>query len=402
MHRNTCRERGGLLVLAALVLLFPAPAASAQDAETLKALRDWHGKVVQPGQVAPENLGQLARERIAAWKLPVDKLEPADRGRLVGLTIHAALAVGDARTALEWLPKLAAEGEEDRDTLMTAWLVSGAAGDAQLTQDTLNKLKAAGVLGEKLVAKRVKRLDMIGRPAPDVEVAADQGAVVKLRKRDGIVLVIDFWQYARRPNRSLAQRVRESWQEYADNPHVAFLGVNSDDPTLLAEAMQFVLDNGYGWPQHYEQRSVDAPLTVRAFGIEKTPRDVVIDADGNVRAVGSVAEVSFKYALRAAVAEAAGKFPALPPKTTAGVAAPVAKPKHPVVKPPAAKKADEPSAVRKDDLPHSDEAKSLLEKARLFVKTGRKTDARRLFNEVIAKYPGTWEAADARERLESL
>ena len=119
------------------------------------------------------------------------------------------------------------------------------------------------------------------------------------------------------------------------------------------------------------------------------------------RAAGAASETELVYALRAAVAEAKGAYAVMRPKTTAGEAVP-----EPVAAKPAgteSAKADAtPQATGKSDLPHNQEAARLLNEARVFQKTGRKTDARRVLQEIIDKYPGTWEAAEAKERLESL
>ena len=103
--------------------------------------------------------------------------------------------------------------------------------------------------------------------------------------------------------------------------------------------------------------------------------------------------------VRAAVAEAAGEFVAVRPKTTAGVEA---EPRT-AVKPaaPEAKEKEKEKPVASGDLPHNQEAASMLNQARVYLKTGRKTDAKKLLQEIVEKYPGTWEAKDAQETLDA-
>jgi hypothetical protein len=402
-----CAEYAAGAAWLVAIRLLAGSAALGQDQAVLEELRRWHDRLTKPGETVSLADGRAAADKLKAWNLPINDLEPEQRGQVIRLTIYAALAVGDAGRAADWLGELERTFPDARDTLRAAWLVAGATGDAELARRTLRKLKEQGAASETAVTKRLHRLRMIGHPAPDIQVTVEGSAGVSpagarrigLRQRDGVVLVLDFWRVSQKPTDKQVQSLRELYQAYVSEPKVQFFGVNADPPADVEAARKFAADNGYAWPQHYERPSGGAPLTDEAFQVDSVPWQVIVDADGNVRAVGSAGDPEFQYALRAAVAEVRGEYRALRPKTTEGVSATVKTPEPPAVQP-QPKEPEKP--VGKGDLPRNPEAQRLLDQARVYLKTGRKTDARKLLKEIIEKYPGTWEAAEAKERLDAL
>ena len=385
---------GGLLVAG----LLGVAAALGQDPGTLAELKTWHDKLVRPGEVVSVEDGKQAQEKLKVWKLPLAKLESEQRGQALRLEIYAALAIGDAARAAEFLPELQRAFPDTTETLHAAWLVAGASGDGELAKRTLDKLKEQKAASEKALATRLARLRMVGQAAPDMSVGTEDGKFVALRQRDGVVLVLDFWQQREKPGEKQVKALRGLFEAYAGQAAVQFLGVNSDAADDVDAAKKLAADSGYKWPQHFEQKAADAPLTKAAFHVESSPWTVIIDMEGNVRWVAAASDPEFQYALRAAAAEAKGEFASVRPKTVEGVAAVVkAKPK---VAPAEEKKEEKP--VASGDLPHNPEAESMLDQARVYLKTGRKTDAKKLLQEIVEKYPGTWEAKDAKERLDAM
>lgn len=375
--------------------------ARGQNAQVLAELKQWHVKFDKANEILSPADGEAARTQLKTWNLSPEKLDAEPRGWLMQVTIKAALAVGDVRTALEWLPRLQAEAPEDRATLRAAWLVAIAAGDGQLAAQTLEALKSKGLAGEKAIALRQRRLTLVGKPAPDESVETADGQTILLQRRGGIVLVMDFWRLKPAPDDKHVKALRELYAGWAGDANVQFVGVNADPPVEVEAARKRAAEWGYKWPQVYGQPEGETPLAGKLADFDGAPYQVIIDGEGNTRAVGAASEPEFVYALRAAAAEAKGEYATTRPRTTAGEAAP-----EPVVATPAGKesaKADAtPKATGKGDLPHNEEAARLLNEARVFQKTGRKTDARRVLQEIVDKYPGTWEAAEAKERLESL
>ena len=122
---------------------------------------------------------------------------------------------------------------------------------------------------------------------------------------------------------------------------------------------------------------------------------MIIDRDGVIRAVGLITEPAFQYALRATVAEANGEYPSLMPRTRDGRksdAARVARERR--------RQAEEAKNPPPKMLPSDPIAASLLRQARLYLKTGKRTLAREIFERVVREYPGTPEAKDAEFWLE--
>lgn len=392
MHATSAAWLAGLLLVGV---------AWGQDALVLAELKQWHAKFDKANEILSPADGEAARAQLKAWNLSPEKLDAEPRGWLLQVTIRAALAVGDVRTALEWLPRLQAEAPEDRGTLRAAWLVAIAAGDGQLAAQTLEALRSKGLAGEKAIALRQRRLALVGKPAPDESVDTADGQTIALQRRGGVVLVMGFWRLKPTPEEKHVKALRELYGAWADDSHVQFVGINADPPAEAEAARKQAAEWGHKWPQVYGLPEGEMPLTRKLADVDAAPYQIVIDGEGNTRAAGAASEPELVYALRAAVAEAKGAYAVMRPKTTAGEAV-----SEPVAAKPAgteSAKADAtPQATGKSDLPHNQEAARLLNEARVFQKTGRKTDARRVLQEIIDKYPGTWEAAEAKERLESL
>lgn len=393
------RLRSSLLRGAAAIFLAGTLTATAlaQDAATLKELKRWHDKVAGSKSAASAEDGARAQALLKEWGLVADRLEPEARGQLQRLEIHASLAVGDAARAGSWLRALQREEADAPDTLWAGWLVATATGDAELAQATLGKLPGAKLASAAAVEKRQRRLRMVGERAPDVTVHADGGETFGLYQRDGVVLVLDFWHLGDKPSGKQSEAFCELRAESERGGKVAFLGINSDPAVGIDAARKFAAASGYTWPQCYEQSERPAPLTDKQFAVDAYPWQVIIDGEGNVRAVGTAGESAFVYSLRAAAAEARGEFPTIRPKTTAGVAAQA--PKKPV--PEKAVERDrgatpEKETAQEPEPPHNPEAQKLLDQARLFLRTGRKRDAQRVLQELIEKYPDSWEAREAR------
>ena len=63
-------------------------------------------------------------------------------------------------------------------------------------------------------------------------------------------------------------------------------------------------------------------------------------------------------------------------------------------------KKEEAQEPPRREAPHNAEAARMLDEARVFLKGGRKSDARRILNDLIAQYPDTAEAEQAKSLLE--
>lgn len=207
------------------------------------------------------------------------------------------------------------------------------------------------------------------------------------------------------PSAREVEALRAIHQEHRSAGAFVLLSVNTDPADRLPAAQAFVKQQNYDWPQTFERRTDGSQFT-QPFSLESLPIQVLIDRYGYVRAVGQADEPALRYAVRAAVAEARGTYGVVMPKTTDGTAAkvPAAEREAATVENrPGARTAPEgPAAPAREELRNDPDARKLLDQARVYLKTGRKRDAKKILEEVVAKYPGTYEAQTAQEYLWSL
>ncbi len=391
----SCMTRYLAMSIGVAITALLASAAHAQPPPTLNELADWHQRIVRTRGVVSIADGQAAQQAIRGWNLDFGGLPPAQRAQLAELELYAALAVGDVQRAQTWLDLLEGQTEDERRLLQAGWMVAVAAGRADLAQRTLDRLSRSGLAPASAVQQRAERLDAIGRPAPERKLATDHGPVA-LRDRAGVVLLLDLWSQNDPPREKQATALCDLYAELQSASAGTLLGVNTDAAKDLPAAQELASKLKYVWPQHYTvQDSVKPPLP-EALHVGAKPVQVIIGQFGNVRAVGTARQVAFQYALRGALAEARGEHVAVLPRTTDGAVAPRFIPHAPQAHAQKLKE-DKPSA--RAELPSNPEARALLERARLYLKTGKKTEGRRLLKEVAEKYPNTREGREARERL---
>ncbi len=389
-------------------------AARAQDSSALRELRALHDELNKPGLILTAEQGEAALVKLDKWEpLPAgtsnDRLAMADRLRLL-----ASLAVGDAASADQALVELRKHDSRATDLTELEVTVALALGDAPRAMELVKKLKdTARSKDEKTWSLHERRLRRVGAEAPAETVTADNGTAFPLRERNGRVLVLDFWNMQKKPTDTQVGAVRKLQESLKAEAVVEFLGVCAPGGGTPDEMKRFASSKGYAWPQVYE-RSGESTLSSKAFAAGPPLWNVLIDRGGMVRAVGAADEAAFVYAVRAAVAERNGKYEYVAPVALEKSSKPKksdepkisAKPEaekgksKPESKPEAKPQPKEPPG--KGDLPSSPEAEALLKQARVYLKTGKKTDAKKLLNEIIQKYPGTREAREAEEILRYL
>lgn len=381
-----------------------AAVAAPPTAEQLEEVAKLHERIgTGRGTIAIEE-GRAALEQVKRLDVALDELTPADRAKVLQVQVYASLAIGDVRGAQAALAQLEKDGADSPDTLRARWSVAAVAGDAEKALRTLETLHVKGIAPGRSVGPRMRQLDLIGEAASDQIVRAEGGQSVALRERKGRVLVIDFWSVAQKPEEAEVEALRRLYEVYGKREVVDFLGINADAPERVEAAQAFAKDNGYTWAQHYERSTGDAPLTVRLFKVAEPPWVVLVDGFGNIRTVRAARDPVFEYAVRAAVAEAKGEYAAVMPVTREGRAAraPDVEAAQPAVRSDPRPTAEPAPELPPSELPSSPEAKKMLDEARLFAKTGKKTDARRILRELIEQYPGTQEAEHAKTMLEYL
>jgi tetratricopeptide (TPR) repeat protein len=244
----------------------------------------------------------------------------------------------------------------------------------------------------RLLSQRRRWIRGVGKKAPDVLIRTEDLTEFSTTGRGNKVLLIDFWNVLLPPDEQQVKALRDLYEEYRYSVHVEFVGVNADAEARVDEAKQFAQNNGYVWKQRYECQAREAPITHQAFHAGNPPWQVLVDTFGYVRAIGVASEPGFQYALRAATAEAHGDYEMVMPRDRDGT-----QPTPPsVTVEPKAKK----FSRRQGELPSNPEARSKLNLARIYLKTGKRTDAKRLFEEIVRDYPGTQEAKEAQEYLD--
>lgn len=374
-----------------------AVAALGQSQTTLRGLQVLHDRLADPDRVLTTAEARRASDRLAEWRLTPEKLTPDDRARLWRLQLYVALAEGDARGALEQARRLHGEFADQPATLEAVYLAACAAGDAQLGSDVLAQL-SKGATGDRrrLLSQRRRWMRGVGEKAPDVVIRAEDMTDFPVLRRGDKVLVIDFWNVLLKPDERNVQALRGLYAEYQHSLHVEFVGVNADAEARVVEARKFAQENEYVWKQRYEYEARRAPITHQAFHAGKPPWQVLIDTFGYVRAIGAVHEPGFQYALRAVVPEARGDREAVMPRTRDGQQPTRASAR---VEP---KDKDRESEEAEGEPESDPEARAKLNLARTYLKTGRRTDAKRLFEEIVRDYPGTREAKEAQEYLDSV
>ena len=305
------------------------------------------------------------------------------------------MARGNAKAALERAGSLLSEFPDDAAVFEVAYLAACAAGDAKLGSDVLKKLaKGAKDDRRRRLAQHRRWIRGVGKKAPEVEIRTEDMTGFKTARRGDRILLIDFWNVVSTREDDTSAALRALHEEYQHSLHVDFVGVNADAEARVPEAKEFAKESGYVWKQRYEYAATDAPITHQVFRAGTPPWQVLIDTFGYVRAVGSVREPGFQYALRAAVAEARGDYEIVLPRTRGGM-----QPERASAKvEPQVKKPGQPEGELRSDP----DAAAKLTLARTYRKTGTRTDAKRLFEEIVRDYPGTREAKEAQEYLDSL
>lgn len=385
----------GLLAITTLA----APAFAQVPPDALQRL---HTEIVQQHQAVGVAAARDALHQLAQWAAQPGDLSPEQQHAWYAIQIHANLAIGDlaaARAALDQLRQAAPAADATRQA---AYLVATAAGDADKAEEALKQL-SAGASREERSALSIRRrwMSRVGKPAPETPIETAGGEQLDPHQRGGKLLIVDFWNTTDTTT-DYAAAVRALFEAYRRVDQVQFVGVNKDDDARRDAAQAFADKAKFDWPQHFEGVSRGSPLTDRAFRAGSPPWTLLIDGNGQVRAVGDVRTPGWRYALRSALVEAGGSLPeteaASPPETTSPQQEAAADEDQ-------TQSGDKPAAaprVPKTELPSNDEAEALLRQARTYIRTGMKTKARELLERIIREYPGTRQAADAQERLNYL
>lgn len=341
--------------------------------------RAW-SEFVKPDKVLSREKGEEALRRSAEIAPKLAALSSEERAKALELAVHSHLLRGDAAGAKLAFDKFAEADATTSTASQTGYLVGVVAGDAVVALQALTAWEAEDGAKRKTLRAHEENLRLIGATIKDRSALA--GGEPKL-------LVLDCWSPPEITARSTAALVRAI--ETHDRNAVRFVGVCLADKAAAATGPGAARQ----WTQFYADSDPASTVLLNAFPISRNVV-LIIEADGVIRsAAWGGDDPAFHYALRAAVAESKGEFAPITPRGLREAseqnhdAAPTAG-------------AGTGSAASGTVMRSDPEAARLLDQARLFVRTGRRTDARKLFQEIMDRFPNTTEAAEAAERIRGL
>jgi thiol-disulfide isomerase/thioredoxin len=140
------------------------------------------------------------------------------------------------------------------------------------------------------VASRLKRIDLVGKPAPTIQGTDLDGKDFNLANLKGKVVLVVFWASWCQPNAA-----QVTWLEQVDHAHhnqgLQVVGINLDTQedggqkleTVLPNIRRFLLDYNVPWPTLVNGAG-DRDYA-KAFGVSDIPANILIAGDGTVAQV---------------------------------------------------------------------------------------------------------------------
>jgi peroxiredoxin len=163
------------------------------------------------------------------------------------------------------------------DSFASAAIAAGEIGIArQVYSLLLARFKDSPNLRQKLQAD-LKRLDLVGKPAPAFATQDISGRAVRLAAYRGKYVLLDFWATWCAPCVGELPRLQAAYQAYRDTGF-EIIGVSLDESkTAVAD---FAKARKIPWPQvHNASSSADL---VELFGINSIPATYLIDPEGTI------------------------------------------------------------------------------------------------------------------------
>jgi thiol-disulfide isomerase/thioredoxin len=138
--------------------------------------------------------------------------------------------------------------------------------------------------------KRLARLDMVGKPAPEIDGKDADGKPVRLAGLKGKVVLVDFWATWCTPCVASFPTLRQLSRDYKDRGFV-ILGVNLDElaqpesgqpggaAPAIADIRPFLVAERVGWTNLV---GPGADAAAKAYGVEDLPASFLIDRTGKI------------------------------------------------------------------------------------------------------------------------
>jgi thiol-disulfide isomerase/thioredoxin len=140
---------------------------------------------------------------------------------------------------------------------------------------------------KEFVAGRLKRVELVGKPAPPIQGTDLDGKAFNLAAEKGKVVVVVFWASWCLPNAAQAVWLEQAQDAY-HNRGLEVVGINLDVAqdrgekleTVLPNIKRFLLDYNVPWPT-LVNGSGDRDYA-KSYGVADIPANVVIGRDGTV------------------------------------------------------------------------------------------------------------------------
>jgi thiol-disulfide isomerase/thioredoxin len=140
---------------------------------------------------------------------------------------------------------------------------------------------------KEFLSSRLKRLDLVGKPAPAIQGADIEGKPFSLAAAKGKVVLVVFWASWCLP---CAAEV-ESFQQVAESFRargLQIVGINLDTmqddgqklQTVMPNIRHFLLDHNVGWPTLINGQGDND--YAKAYGVTELPANVLIAKDGTI------------------------------------------------------------------------------------------------------------------------
>lgn len=157
------------------------------------------------------------------------------------------------------------------------------------------------------LARRMKRLDLVGKPAPGIQGTDLDGKPFNLADTKGKVVLVEFWASWSLPSADEVAAIQEIAESYKDKGLVV-VGIDLDTAqdggqkleTVLPNIRRFLLDHNVTWPTLVNGQG-DKDYA-KAYGVTEIPANVLIGRDGTIMHIDLV-----RKNLDAVVSKAIGK-----------------------------------------------------------------------------------------------
>lgn len=163
------------------------------------------------------------------------------------------------------------------EQLTTLAVAAGDIQTAKAVQSRLLERYADDVAMRAEASAERARLELVGKPAPDLTLRTIDGQLVSLSKLRGRVVLIDFWATYCLPWQTDLPSLRATYDALKDSG-VSVIGVSLDDDAQVVA--DYARSRGLSWPLvHNASGGEDA---IAAFGVRRIPASVLIDRTGTV------------------------------------------------------------------------------------------------------------------------